>query len=36
MTNLKTDYLWLVEMQYLHDKLKNPLFMDGENAIPTV
>jgi hypothetical protein len=24
------------EMQYSHDKLKNPLSMGGENAIPTL
>jgi hypothetical protein len=28
-------YLWVVKMQYPHDKLKNPLLMVGENAIPT-
>jgi hypothetical protein len=28
-------YLWVVKMQYPHDKLKNPLPMVGENVIPT-
>jgi len=28
-------YLWVVKMQYPHDKLKNPLLMVGENVIPT-
>jgi hypothetical protein len=37
MKNLKTHYLWLVEMQHPYDKLKNPLFMGIKYAIhPTL
>jgi len=34
MTNTKTHYLWLVKMQYPHDKYKNPLPMVGGDATP--